>query len=95
MLFLMKLLFGFCLDFLLPKILDNTGEQFGNLPKNYGNTVYNVLLLPPTFARDNFHLTSFVNWVTCQFLSLCVKSLSIKALCIEGNSDSYYNFIDK
>ena len=26
MLFLMKLLFGFCLDFLLPKFLDNTGE---------------------------------------------------------------------
>ena len=26
MLFLMKLLFGFCLDFLLPKNLDNTGE---------------------------------------------------------------------
>ena len=31
----------------------------------------------------------------CQFLSLCVNSLSIKALCIEGNSDSHYNFIDK
>ena len=27
MLFLMKLLFGFCLDFLLPKFLDNTGIQ--------------------------------------------------------------------
>ena len=26
MLFLMKLLFGFCLDFLLPKNLDNTDE---------------------------------------------------------------------
>ena len=26
MLFLMKLLFGFCLDFLLPNFLDNTGE---------------------------------------------------------------------
>ena len=26
MLFLMKLLFGFCLDVLLPKNLDNTGE---------------------------------------------------------------------
>ena len=30
MLFLMKSLFGFCLDLLLPKNLDNTGEQFGN-----------------------------------------------------------------
>ena len=26
---------------------------------------------------------------------MCVNSLSIKALCIEGNYDSQYNFIDK
>ena len=26
----------------------------------------------------------------CQFLSLCVNSLSLKALCIEGDSDSNY-----
>ena len=38
MLFLMKLLFRFCLDFCLPKNLDNTGEQFGNYQKKYGNT---------------------------------------------------------
>ena len=38
MLFLMKLLFGFCLDFLLPKNLDNIGN-LEITKKNYGNTV--------------------------------------------------------
>ena len=33
MFFLMKLLFGFCLDFLLPKNLDNTGRGIWKLPK--------------------------------------------------------------
>ena len=38
MLFLMKLLFGFCLDFLLPKKLDNTGSNLEITKKKYGNT---------------------------------------------------------
>ena len=44
MLFLMKLLFGFCLDFLLPKKLDNTDGWFGNYQTNYGNTEWNLVM---------------------------------------------------
>ena len=40
-LFLMKLLFGFCLDFLFPKILDNRREW--KLPKKNMATLYFIL----------------------------------------------------
>ena len=62
------------------------------------DVIFNILLLPHIctrlFTPYQFCELGHLIYV-CQFLSLCVNSLLIKALCIEDNSDSHYNFVDK
>ena len=52
---------------------------------------------PPTFARDDYTLPVLRTGLPdfCMSILISVNSLSIKAVCIEGNSDSHNNFIDK